>query len=69
MVSDRLQLLTDFVLRMVISLALPVWGAVMIGMGLAWRSAWWSSCGLVVLVIGLVLAVGNPLADRYLREL
>jgi hypothetical protein len=69
MVRDKLQLLTDFVVRMVISLALPVWGAVMIGLGLAWHSPWWACCGLVVLAVGLVLAVGNPLADRYLREL
>jgi hypothetical protein len=48
---------------------LPVWGAVMIGLGAGWRSPWWAGCGAVVFGIGLLLAVGNPLADRSLREL
>ncbi len=69
MSEEKLQVLVDFVLRMAVSLALPVWGAVMIGLGAGWRSAWWAGVGVVVLGIGVVLAVGNPLADRSLREL
>jgi hypothetical protein len=67
--SEKLQILVDFMLRMAVSLALPVWGAVMIGLGAGWCSPWWAGCGAVVLAIGLLLAVGNPLADRSLREL
>lgn len=67
--SEKLEVLVDFMLRMAVSLALPVWGAVMIGLGAAWRSPWWAGCGAVVFAIGLLLAVGNPLADRSLREL
>jgi len=67
--SEKLEVLVDFMLRMAVSLALPVWGAVMIGLGAGWRSPWWAGCGAVVLAIGLLLAVGNPLADRFLREL
>jgi hypothetical protein len=69
MSSEKLQVLVDFVLRMAVSLALPVWGAVMIGLGAGWRSPWWAGCGVVVLGIGFLLAVGNPVADRSLREL
>jgi hypothetical protein len=69
MSGEKLQLLVDFTLRMAISLALPVWGAVMIGLGAEWRSPWWAGCGAVVFAIGLLLSVGNPLADRSLREL
>lgn len=69
MESDQIQFFVDFVLRMVISLALPVWGAVMIALGVAWSSRWWMGCGALVLVVGLLLAVGNPLADHALREL
>jgi hypothetical protein len=67
--SEKLEIMVDFVLRMAISLALPVWGAVMIGLGAGWRSAWWAGCGAIVFAVGLLLAVGNPLADRPLREL
>jgi hypothetical protein len=69
MSSEKLEVLVDFMLRMAVSLALPVWGAVMIGLGAGWRSAWWAGCGVVVLAVGLLLAVGNPLADHSLREL
>jgi hypothetical protein len=69
MSGEKLEVLVDFMLRMAVSLALPVWGAVMIGLGASWRSPWWAGCGAVVLAIGLLLAVGNPLADRSLREL
>ncbi len=69
MSGEKLQLLVDFTMRMAISLALPVWGAVMIGLGAGWRSPWWAGCGAVVFGVGLLLAVGNPLADRSLREL
>ncbi len=69
MSSEKLDIMVDFVLRMAISLALPVWGAVMIGLGVGWRSGWWAGWGGVVFAIGLLLAVGNPLADRALREL
>ena len=67
--GEKAQLLVDFVLRMAISLALPVWGAVMIRAGrrvafdvvgrLRRRGIW----------VGLLLAVGNPLAEHALREL
>jgi hypothetical protein len=67
--GEKAQVLIDFVLRMAISLALPVWGAVMIGLGAGWRSPWWAGCGVVVFAVGLLLAVGNPLAERSLREL
>ena len=67
--SDKLQVMVDFAVRMAISLALPVWGAVMIGLGAGWRSPWWAGCGVVVFAIGLLLAVSNPLVDGPLREL
>jgi hypothetical protein len=69
MSGEKLQVLIDFTLRMAVSLALPVWGAVMVGLGAGWRSPWWAGCGTVVFAVGLLLAVGNPLADRSLREL
>ncbi|HLH78169.1 MAG TPA: hypothetical protein VKV28_15300 [Candidatus Binataceae bacterium] len=65
----RAQLLASFALRMLISLALPVWGVVMIGLGVVWASGWWGGCGVAVLGVGLLLALGNPLADRALPEL
>ncbi len=67
--GEKAQVPIDFVLRMAVSLALPVWGAVMIGLGAGWRSPWWAGCGVAVFAVGLLLAVGNPLAERSLREL
>lgn len=53
-------------MRFVVSLILPLWALIMLGLGLEYRSWWWIGCGLAVGAIGLLLLVGNPLAGAAL---
>jgi hypothetical protein len=38
-----------------VALVIPVWGLVMLGLGLEWGEGWWIASGAVVLAIGAVL--------------
>jgi hypothetical protein len=53
-------------MRFAVSLIIPVWALAMLALGVEYRSLWWLGCGLVVGAIGLLLLVGNPLADPIL---
>ncbi len=53
-------------MRFVVSLIIPLWALAMVVLGAEYRSLWWLGCGLVVGAIGLLLAVGNPLAGPVL---
>lgn len=49
-------------MRFGVSLLLPLWGLVMLALGVEYGSLWWIGCGLAVGAVGLLLLVGNPLA-------
>jgi hypothetical protein len=53
-------------MRFVVSLIIPLWALAMVVLGVEYRSLWWLGSGLVVGAIGLLLAVGNPLAGPVL---
>lgn len=53
-------------MRFGVSLIIPIWALAMLALGVEYRSIWWLGCGLVVGAIGLLLLVGNPMADRVL---
>jgi hypothetical protein len=53
----------SLLMRLLVSLALPAWGIVMILLGVRNGSAWWIGTGAVVLGVGGVMFVGSPLAD------
>jgi hypothetical protein len=55
-------------MRMAVSLVLPLWGLAMLVMGVSWGAGWWIACGLVVGAIGVVMLAGSPLAAVLLRE-
>ncbi len=55
-------------MRMGISFILPLWALAMIVLGVAQGNLWWLGSGLVTGVVGLIMMVGNPLADGVLRD-
>jgi len=51
------------VMRLLLSLALPVWGLATIGVGVADGNGWWTATGAVVLAIGVLLFAVSSLVS------
>jgi len=58
----------SLLMRLLISLALPIWGLAMLVLGLRDGSIWWIGCGLATGAIGLVFFVGSPLTDPFFKD-
>jgi hypothetical protein len=58
----------SFVMRLAVSLVLPLWGLAMLVLGIQDGSIWWIGTGAVVLAIGALFLVGSPLADPIFRS-
>ncbi|MGH7906243.1 MAG: hypothetical protein ACREP6_06415 [Candidatus Binataceae bacterium] len=58
---NLLRNILSIVIRMVVSIALPLWGAVILALGAVMLSWWWIVTGIVILIIGLFLAIASPL--------
>jgi hypothetical protein len=52
-----------FVMRLLVSLALPVWGLATIGVGVADSNGWWIATGAVVQAIGVLLFAVSSLVS------
>jgi hypothetical protein len=66
--SSKAERIASFIIRLVVSLLLPVWGLIMIVLGVTWGMGWWIATGLVVLAIGVVLFAGSSLATPFLGD-
>ena len=66
--AERAEYAASIVMRLLVSLALPVWGLVMLILGIEYVSGWWIGCGLVVGAIGLLFFVGSPLTDPIFKD-
>lgn len=55
-------------MRLLISLALPVWAIAMLVLGIMYVSAWWIVCGVVAAGAGLLMLVGSPLTDPLFKD-
>ena len=44
--SSRVERMASFIIRLVVSLLLPVWGLIMIVLGVTWGIGWWIATGL-----------------------
>jgi hypothetical protein len=66
---ERAEAMISAIVRMIVSLTIPLWGVVMLILGLADRSLWWIASGGVVLGVGAILLVANPLVWPLLRDL
>jgi hypothetical protein len=59
--EERAERAIDSALRLGISLILPLWGLVMIVLGLRHGSLWWLGSGVAVMGVGAVMMVASPL--------
>jgi hypothetical protein len=66
---ERVETAISAIARMIVSLTIPLWGLVMLILGLADRSFWWIGCGALVLGVGAILLVANPLVWPLVRDL
>jgi hypothetical protein len=66
--AERAEYAVSVLMRLLVSLALPVWGLVMLIIGITYVSGWWIGCGLVVGAIGLLFFVGSPLTDPIFKD-
>jgi hypothetical protein len=66
--AERAEYAVSVLMRLLVSLALPVWGLVMLIIGIVHVSGWWIGCGLVVGAIGLLFLVGSPLTDPVFKD-
>jgi hypothetical protein len=65
---ERAERTVSFVMRLLVSMVLPLWGLAMLVLGIEWQSPWWLGCGVVVGGVGLLMLAGSPLLDSFLRE-
>ena len=61
--ADIVQESISWILRLVVSLILPLWGAVLVVIGLKYGSAWWIASGIAIAAVGAVTFIGAPLID------
>jgi hypothetical protein len=54
------------VLRLLISLILPAWGAVMLALGFRWGARWWIATGAIVIAIGIIFLGGSPIVTSFI---
>lgn len=66
---ERAETAISAIARMIVSLIVPLWGLAMLILGLADHSLWWVACGVLVLGVGAILLVANPLVWPLLRDL
>ncbi len=64
--SSKAERMASFIIRLVVSLLLPVWGLIMIVLGVTWGMGSWIATGLMVLAIGVVLFAGSSLVTPFL---
>jgi hypothetical protein len=64
----RAEKAVSFVMRLLVSMVLPLWGLAMLFLGVEWRSVWWIGCGVAVGGVGLLMLAGSPLLDSVLRD-
>jgi len=58
----------SFVMRLAISLVMPIWGLAMLILGIRNMSGWWIIFGLIVGGLGALFFVGSPLTDPIFKD-
>jgi hypothetical protein len=61
--ADKVQESISWSLRLIVSLILPLWGIVLIVLGLKDGSLWWIASGVAIGAAGAVTFIGSPLMD------
>lgn len=65
---QKVDTVVSLVIRLLVSLVLPLWGLAMLALGAIYPSAWWIVSGVSVCIIGAVTFVSGPLVDFRLGE-
>jgi len=66
--AKRAERAVSILVRLMVSLVLPVWGLAMLALGVKNASVWWIGCGLAVGAVGLLFLVGSPLTDPIFQD-
>jgi hypothetical protein len=59
--TDKAQESISWILRLAVSLILPLWGLVLVVLGIRHGSAWWIASGVTIAAAGAVTFIGSPL--------
>jgi hypothetical protein len=59
--QDKVQGSISWTMRLIVSLILPLWGIVLIVLGIKDGSAWWIASGVAIGAAGAVTFIGSPL--------
>jgi hypothetical protein len=61
--ADKVQESISWILQLVVSQILPVWGVALIVIGLKYGSVWWIANGVAIGAAGAIIFIGSPLID------
>jgi len=66
--QERAERAVSNLMRLAISLVMPLWALAMLILGIRNMSGWWIGCGLVVGAIAMLFFVGSPLTDPIFKD-
>lgn len=66
--QERAERAVSILMRLVISIVMPVWGLAMLIIGVRNLSGWWIGFGLIVGALGTLFFVGSPLTDPIFKD-
>ena len=66
--AERAERAVSTLMRLEISLVMPLWALAMLILGIRNMSGWWIGSGLVVGAIAMLFFVGSPLTDPIFKD-
>lgn len=66
--QERAERAVSMLMRLGISLVMPLWALAMLILGIEYRSGWWVIFGLIVGGLGMLFFVGSPLTDPIFKD-
>ena len=66
--QERAERAISTLMRLAISLVMPLWALAMLILGIRNMSAWWIIFGLIVGGLGMLFFVGSPLTDPIFKD-
>jgi len=66
--QERAERAVSMLMRLGISVVMPLWALAMLLLGIRDRSGWWILFGLIVGGLGMLFFVGSPLTDPIFKD-
>ncbi|HLI79951.1 MAG TPA: hypothetical protein VKV03_08205 [Candidatus Binataceae bacterium] len=66
--QERAERAISMLMRLGISIVMPLWGLAMLILGIRNMSGWWIISGLIVGGLGALFFVGSPLTDPVFKD-